>query len=135
VALAALVIGIAAVAGIIGLVWSGALRVPKLRTDFAVLQDRVWEVEDDVVEQLHDARNAPAPIELVEELIVERIVVTLRGRNGEKETAFAGLLASVDVKSLVLREAEALTTTGRKKVDGELLLPRAEIAYIQHLTD
>jgi hypothetical protein len=71
--------------------------------------------------------------ELLAGLFVERVVVTIRARPNDRETSFVGLLTAADDRSLILQSAEAVTTSGRKAVDGELLIPRSEVAYIQHL--
>lgn len=59
-------------------------------------------------------------------LYIEKVVVTLS--SGE---TFTGLLADVDEKSLMLREAVALAGEQRMDVDGELLIPRADVLYLQ----
>lgn len=46
-------------------------------------------------------------------------------------TAWRGVLYAVDGRSLVLRSAEALTENARGPVDGELILARDHIAYMQ----
>lgn len=58
-----------------------------------------------------------------------RTIVTLK--SGE---AFAGVLYAVDRESLTLRNAELLTAGERAvPVDGEVLVLRADVAYLQML--
>jgi hypothetical protein len=57
----------------------------------------------------------------------EKVMVTRSA--GE---AFLGVLADMDDRMLLLREAQAVGADGqRRSVDGELLIPRADVAYIQ----
>jgi hypothetical protein len=66
--------------------------------------------------------------ELLRERLRERFVVTLT-QDGE---TFDGLLAHVDDRTVVLVDASALGPDGsRLPVDGELLLRRDAIAYLQ----
>ena len=46
-------------------------------------------------------------------------------------TAWRGVLYAVDAKTIVLREAAAMSENVRGPVDGELLLPRDRIDYMQ----
>lgn len=55
-----------------------------------------------------------------------RFVVTLK--SGE---AFDGLLLDADATTAVLGDASLLTPTGRTHVDGQLMLARTDIAYMQ----
>jgi small nuclear ribonucleoprotein (snRNP)-like protein len=60
-----------------------------------------------------------------------RVIVTLK--DGQ---AFSGVLYSTDHEALVLREAEALAYGPKREnviVEGEALLLRAEVAYLQVL--
>lgn len=67
------------------------------------------------------------PDRLVSGLYVRRLVVTTK--TGE---AFEGLLVGSDDRSVVLRQAVALGDDGaRLPVDGELLIPRSELSYMQ----
>lgn len=60
-------------------------------------------------------------------LYVEKVLVT---RNSGE--AFLGVLADLDDRMLLLREAQAIDSDGQRRVvDGELLIPRADVAYIQ----
>lgn len=61
---------------------------------------------------------------LMDGLYVERVIVTLT--NGE---AFGGLLVDMDAHTINLRESFSLP--GKTEVDGELLIPRADVSYIQ----
>lgn len=61
---------------------------------------------------------------LMNSLYVERVIVTLR--TGE---AFGGLLTDLDDRMLNLREAFSLPS--RDTVDGDLLIPRADVLYLQ----
>lgn len=64
---------------------------------------------------------------LLKSRLRERFVVTMS--DGQ---AFAGLLYAVDGRSLILRDAEALTPNAKTTpVDGELILPRSSVAYMQ----
>lgn len=65
---------------------------------------------------------------LLADRLLERFVVTLV--DGQ---AFSGLLHSVDGRSLVLRDAEMLPASQAAKVpvDGELVLARDRVAYMQ----
>jgi len=70
------------------------------------------------------------PDRLVNDLYVRRLVVTTK--TGE---AFEGLLVGSDDRSVVLRQAVALGDDGaRLPVDGELLIPRSELVYMQDPT-
>jgi len=70
------------------------------------------------------------PDRLVSGLYVRRLVVTTKA--GE---AFEGLLVGSDDRSVVLRQAVALGDDGgRLPIDGELLIPRSEVAYMQDPT-
>ena len=61
---------------------------------------------------------------LMSSMYLERIVVTLTSGEG-----FSGLLADQDAESLLLRSAQSLPA-GRA-VDGELLIPRRDVQYVQ----
>ena len=63
---------------------------------------------------------------LLKQLLRERFVITLR--HGE---SFDGLLADVDEKTVRLVDAFALDGKNRVSVDGDLLIPRPEIVYLQ----
>lgn len=74
-------------------------------------------------------RPRPTPVdELLAERLLERFVVTMS--DGQ---AFGGLLRSVDARTLVLREAELLSGSQAVNVpvDGELVLARDRVAYMQ----
>jgi hypothetical protein len=64
---------------------------------------------------------------LIADRLAVRVIVTQH--DGQ---SFAGLIADTDDNWLLLREAESLGPQGsRVAVDGELLLPRDRIAFIQ----
>jgi small nuclear ribonucleoprotein (snRNP)-like protein len=67
---------------------------------------------------------------LIREHLRKRVIVTLK--SGE---AFGGVLFSADSEALVLREAVLLEVNGTDRaaqpVDGELLVLRADVAYLQ----
>lgn len=63
---------------------------------------------------------------LMRQSLRDRFVVTLR--SGE---SFDGLLLEVDDKTLRFADAFALDGPTRVRVDGELFLPRSEVAYLQ----
>jgi small nuclear ribonucleoprotein (snRNP)-like protein len=67
---------------------------------------------------------------LIREHLRKRVIVTLK--TGE---AFGGVLFSADSEALVLREAVLLEASGTDRapqsVDGELLVLRADLAYLQ----
>lgn len=66
---------------------------------------------------------------LLRERMRDAVIATLK--TGE---AFHGLLFDVDDRTLILREARVLepnNTSSRIPVDGELVLARAEVAYMQ----
>jgi len=65
---------------------------------------------------------------LVRHRVREDVIVTMR--SGE---AFRGVLHDVDGRSFVLRDAKALTDASARPVpvDGELVLDRAQIDYMQ----
>lgn len=63
---------------------------------------------------------------LLRGLLRDRFVVTLRG--GE---SFDGLLVDADEKTVRLANAWAITDKSRVSIDGELFIPRGEIAYMQ----
>lgn len=56
----------------------------------------------------------------------EDVIVTMLDGSG-----WRGVLYAVDSRTVVLRAAEALTENSRGPVDGELLLSRDRIDYIQ----
>lgn len=70
--------------------------------------------------------EADEPSRIVRGLFREEIVATLK--TGE---TFKGVLVAADAHALVLREAHQLAERGSVPVDGELLLPRADIRYLQ----
>jgi hypothetical protein len=64
---------------------------------------------------------------LLPALVLERFVTTIA--SGE---SFDALLASVDDRSVVLREATVLSTDGKRTpVTGDLVLRRESISYMQ----
>jgi small nuclear ribonucleoprotein (snRNP)-like protein len=65
---------------------------------------------------------------LLKQRLRETVVATLK-----TGTAFSGVLYEVDGQSLVLRNARALSRNGDEPVmvDGELLLARADVEYMQ----
>ncbi len=66
------------------------------------------------------------PDRLIRASVLSRFVVTMHSGD-----SFEGLLRSADELTLVLVDAAALTATGRTLVDGQLFLPRVEVAYLQ----
>ena len=70
---------------------------------------------------------------LIREHLRQRVIVTLK--TGE---AFGGVLFSADSEALVLRNAEVLdaTSTDRQAqpVDGELLILRPDVSYLQFVS-
>lgn len=56
----------------------------------------------------------------------KQVIATLK--DGQ---AFAGILFDVDKELLVLRRAEALGPDGRTPVDGEVLILREEVSFLQ----
>jgi hypothetical protein len=67
-----------------------------------------------------------------QKLIADRLAVRVVVTQADGQ-AFAGMIADLDDGWLLLREAEQLGPQGsRVAVDGELLLPRDRIAFIQH---
>lgn len=71
--------------------------------------------------------DARAEDRLVGHQLAERLVVSMKSGDG-----FAGLLIDHDARTLKLREAMGISKAGeRAPVDGELLIPRAEVAYVQ----
>lgn len=69
-------------------------------------------------------RRRPGDV-LLREHLLERYVVTIA--SGE---TFSGLLAQVDDRSVVLRDVKVLSAND-SPVDGELILRRESIAYLQ----
>ena len=64
---------------------------------------------------------------LLKSRLREVFVITL-----DDGSAWKGLLYAVDDRSLILRDAEALTSEQPGvPVDGELVLPRDRVAYMQ----
>ncbi len=63
---------------------------------------------------------------LVRQALRERFVATLR--SGE---SFDGLLVDVDEKTYRFADAWALDGANRVSVDGEIFLPRDQVAYLQ----
>jgi hypothetical protein len=71
-------------------------------------------------------KTAKAQALIADRLAVRVIVTQVDGQS------FAGMIADLDDGWLLLREAEQLGPQGsRVAVDGELLLPRDRIAYVQ----
>lgn len=69
----------------------------------------------------------PDPDRLLAGLLARRVVVTQTDG-----TTFVGLLTAADGRSLRLAQAAALSATGdRREVDGELMVPRDQVAYVQ----
>lgn len=60
----------------------------------------------------------------------KQVVVTLKS-----ELAFSGVLWQSDGESFVLRNAEALAGGDAMPVDGELVLLRGDVAYMQFLSE
>lgn len=75
-------------------------------------------------------RAEPAPVprdQLMLERVLERVICTTH--TGE---SFDALLASVDDRSIVLREATVMASDGKRTaVTGELILRRDSISYMQ----
>jgi hypothetical protein len=66
-----------------------------------------------------------------QKLIADRLAVRVIVTQTDGQ-AFAGIIADLDDGWLLLRETEQLGPQGsRVAVDGELLIPRERIAYIQ----
>lgn len=63
---------------------------------------------------------------LVRQSLRERFIFTLRSSE-----SFDGLLLDADDKTIRVGDAYALQGSSRIAVDGELYLPRAELAYMQ----
>jgi hypothetical protein len=63
---------------------------------------------------------------LIRQNLRERFVITLHG--GE---SFDGLLVEADEKTLRMVNAFAIGKNSRVSVDGELFLPRGDVAYMQ----
>ena len=63
---------------------------------------------------------------LIRQALRERFVVTMRSQE-----TFEGLLLEADEKTIRLTDAYALTGRDRVSVDGDLYLPRPEVAYMQ----
>lgn len=70
------------------------------------------------------------PDRVMRGLLRDRFIITMT--DGQ---AWDGLLMEVDDRSVVIREAVALTTEGatvtRTPADGEVILPRGRVAYMQ----
>jgi small nuclear ribonucleoprotein (snRNP)-like protein len=63
---------------------------------------------------------------LIRQSLRERFVITLKG--GE---TFDGLLVDADEKTLRLVNVAAVGKTSRVSLDGELFIPRSDVAYLQ----
>jgi small nuclear ribonucleoprotein (snRNP)-like protein len=63
---------------------------------------------------------------ILKRLLRERFLVTLK--NGE---AFDGLLVEADTYTLRLANAFVVQKAGRLEVNGDLYIPRADVAYLQ----
>lgn len=63
---------------------------------------------------------------LLKRLIHERFLVTLHD-----DTTFDGLLADVDPTVIRLVNVAAVTSTSRVDINGDVLIERANIAYMQ----
>lgn len=75
------------------------------------------------------ARPRRRPDSLLAERLRDMVIITLKAGG-----AFRGLLFDMDDRTLVLREAVVLddgNTATRVPVDGELLLARADVHYMQ----
>lgn len=66
------------------------------------------------------------PDRLLRSRLHEVFIVTL-----DDATAFRGLLYAADDRSLVLRDAQLVSGDGPTPVDGEVVLPRARVLYLQ----
>jgi hypothetical protein len=64
--------------------------------------------------------------QLIRRALRDRFVVTMRSKE-----AFEGLLLDADDKTVQLTDAYALTGRDRVSIDGDLYLPRTEVAYMQ----
>lgn len=72
-------------------------------------------------------KTARAQKLIADRLAIKVIVTQVDGQS------FAGMIADLDDGWLLLREAEQIgPQNSRVSVDGELLLPRERIAYIQN---
>lgn len=70
---------------------------------------------------------AERPVSVLDEYVLEPIVVTLKSG-----TSFAGVLYAEDAGAVVVCKAELLEQDGKRlPVDGEVVLLRAEIDFIQ----
>lgn len=66
---------------------------------------------------------------VVRTLVRYRLVVTTH-----EDATWDGVLLDADDQMLVLREVEAVQKDGKRvPADGEVLIPRADVAYIQHV--
>lgn len=65
---------------------------------------------------------------LIRSVLRERFVATLK--TGE---TFDGLLVKADAKTYVFANAWAISGRDRVSVDGELYIPRDEVAYLQRI--
>lgn len=63
---------------------------------------------------------------LIRQALRERFVVTMTS-----QATFEGLVLDVDDKTVKLTDSYALDGSSRIAVDGDLYLPRAEVAYMQ----
>lgn len=63
---------------------------------------------------------------LLRSALRERFIITLKGGQ-----AFDGLLIDVDDKCVIVSDGWAIDSSGRTEVDGNLFVPRNEIAYMQ----
>lgn len=64
--------------------------------------------------------------QLIRRALRDRFVVTMHNKD-----AFEGLLLDADANTIHITDAYALTGRDRLAVDGDLYLPRAQVAYMQ----
>ena len=101
-----------------------------VRTALAENTTSVREFEDRIA-TIHDESSSSSsvvdePSQIVRGLFREVVVVTLK--TGE---TFRGVLVAADAHALLFREAAQLAERDAVGIDGELIVPRVDIAYLQ----
>ena len=92
-----------------------------------VFDRELWRVVTDLRARSHrDIPAESAKDQLLAAALRERFIVTMAS-----DDTFDGLLLEVDDRNIVLGQASTITSGGTHPVDGQLVLRRDAIAYMQ----